>query len=61
MPLSKLEYFLSFESGGIAHRGFIRKDFSQSVPLSPKMHAELGEREAFSLRVGVFPLKSGRK
>ena len=66
MPLSKLENLLSFESEGVPHSGFIRKDFSRSAPLSPKMQAKLGERrillgerDAFSLRVGVFPLKSG--
>ena len=68
MPLSKLENFLSFESEGegVPHSGFIRKDFSRSARLSPKMQAKLGERrillgerDAFSLRVGVFPLKSG--
>lgn len=66
MPLSKLEKFLSFESEGVPHSGFIRKDFSRSTRLSPKMQAKLGERrillgerDAFSLRVGAFPLKSG--
>ena len=68
MPLSKLDNFLSFESEDVPHSGSTRKDFIQSAPISPKMQAKLGERrillgerDAFSLRVGVFPLKLGRK
>lgn len=55
MPLSKLENLLSFESEDVPHSGFIRKDFSQSAPLSPKIHVDLGERDEFALSKLTFP------